>query len=439
VYVFDTASGAQLLGMPVLEISSPLGENQIAVHSVDSWSVFNMSTLAKQALPIEKQQKVEGFGAGDEVLIRDGDTIRVLNFRTGEITISPPIASLPPLDQYYFIQMSPDLARLAVVTDTTIRIIEFNDPVSTQTLEGHESPIGWVEFSEDSRLLMSTSLDTTCRIWDAQSGVLLSTINKVLRARFSPDKKQLVVHTEEGNLVRWDLPNRGEVASLSMGRPVTQAWFSEDGTKIFLSASAGETMTWEWQGSGLTLSPVTAAERSLPGTTAKDSPNGDFLALVDENYMLKIFDAGSQTLLSENRVSADRVNDLQFSPDSSMLILALGSPFVTDVQGDLGWLPFRTPGELEQTATIWDVPSMEQIAILRGSTNAVNSANFSPDSKYVVTASNDGFVRVYLARIADLELYARNRIMRNPPELTCEERVTFLKEKIVCPGSTLIP
>lgn len=439
VFVYDTASQTQLLATSVLEISAPLGQNQIAVHGEDSWSIFNMNTLAEQVLPVEQQQQVKDFGANGEALIRDGDTLRILNFRTGEVTISPPIPSLPPSDQYSFMRISPDNARLAVVSDTTIEIIEFNDPTSRRTLEGHESPIGWVDFSEDSRLLMSTSLDTTCRIWDSQSGVLLSTINKVLQARFSSDKRQLVVHTEDGNLVRWDLPNRGEVASINLGQRVLQARFSDDGTKISLTTPTGETLTWEWQGAGLSLSPVAATEESLPGTMAKVSPNGSFLAKVDENQMLQLLDAVSQTVLFETRVSADRVNDLQFAPDSSMLILALGSAFVTEVQGDLGWLPFRTPGEVEQTATIWDVPSMEQIAVLRGSTDAVNSANFSPDSKYVVTASNDGFVRVYLARIADLEIYARNRILRNPPELTCEERVTFLKEKLVCPINTPTP
>jgi WD40 repeat protein len=119
--------------------------------------------------------------------------------------------------------------------------------------------------------------------------------------------------------------------------------------------------------------------------------------------------------------------------------MAFGSQFVSDVVADFGWLPFRTPGELDQTASIWDLQSMEQIAILRGSNDAVTSAVFSPDSKYVVTASSDGYVRIYIANIEDLVSYAKDLIVRNPPELTCEERVEFLKEKIVCPTFTSTP
>jgi WD40 repeat protein len=110
---------------------------------------------------------------------------------------------------------------------------------SIRILSGHEGPIGNVEFSQDSQRLISTSLDTTLIIWDVATGLLQTTINKVLSAGFTPNKRHLVLHTEDGNLVAWDVMNTGEVASLNLGQPIQQAWFSEDVQNIFVTTSDG--------------------------------------------------------------------------------------------------------------------------------------------------------------------------------------------------------
>jgi len=64
--------------------------------------------------------------------------------------------------------------------------------------------------------------------------------------------------------------------------------------------------------------------------------------------------------------------------------------------------------------------------VLRGHEGDVNSAAFSPDGRYIVTASSDSTARIYLAHIEDLMELARSRVTR---ELTPEERRQYLHEE----------
>jgi len=438
-FVYDTFIQEQIARIPLYNISSPLGEDQIGVASATGLAIYNMTSLTKKEIGLNDNQEIENFGGKNKVLLRENNLINVLNYDTGQVEATLTFGSIPPSVQNFSVRISPDATKLAFVYDNLIEIRSLDNPQSVQLLSGHESPIGFVGFSEDSTLLISTSLDTTCRIWDIPSGKLISTINKVLSARISPDKMHLVLHMEDGNLIVWDMMNRGEVTSANVGQPLSQAWFSEDGQQVYVVTDAGNTLAWNWLKPESGLFAISADIPVAPSKLSGKSPDGNFTAALDENNTLKLYQAGTSNLLLETRVSADRVNDLQFSPDSSMLVMSFGSQFVSNVLGDFGWLPFRTPGELDQTASLWDLGSMEQISILRGSRDAVTSAVFSPDSKYVLTASSDGYVRLYLAKARDLELYAKSLIVRSPPDLTCEERVEFLKENLVCPVLTASP
>jgi len=73
--------------------------------------------------------------------------------------------------------------------------------------------------------------------------------------------------------------------------------------------------------------------------------------------------------------------------------------------------------------------SGREVAVFRGHTKYVNGAKFSPDGKYIVTASADGTARIYLVHIQDLIALAKTRVTR---ELTCEERQLYLHENISC-------
>jgi WD40 repeat protein len=74
------------------------------------------------------------------------------------------------------------------------------------------------------------------------------------------------------------------------------------------------------------------------------------------------------------------------------------------------------------------------ISQLRGHTDAVLALSFSPDGRYLLTASHDGTARIYPVHFEDVLTLARAALSSR--ELTCVERVKYLHEG-ACPTPTL--
>jgi WD40 repeat protein len=76
------------------------------------------------------------------------------------------------------------------------------------------------------------------------------------------------------------------------------------------------------------------------------------------------------------------------------------------------------------TARVWDAQSGRELVALRGYVGKVTSAQFTPDARRIITASDDGTTRIHFVYVEDLIALAKKRAGR---ELTPEERETFLR------------
>jgi WD40 repeat protein len=84
----------------------------------------------------------------------------------------------------------------------------------------------------------------------------------------------------------------------------------------------------------------------------------------------------------------------------------------------------------DDTARVWNAGSGQQKMVLKGHTASVSSAAYSPDGRWIVTASDDSTARVWWwGDVEDLLAEARSRLAR---ELTCQERVQYLHEDLDC-------
>ena len=102
-----------------------------------------------------------------------------------------------------------------------------------------------------------------------------------------------------------------------------------------------------------------------------------------------------------------QVNSASFSPDSTFIVTASG----------------------DNTARVWNAQTGESIATLLDHKGPVLNAMFSPDGRSVFTASEDYATRIYpreaFAPFDELRALISQRVAR---ELTPKEREDYLKE-----------
>jgi WD40 repeat protein/tetratricopeptide (TPR) repeat protein len=111
------------------------------------------------------------------------------------------------------LRYSPDGRRIAVVPidGETANILDAKTGAVIASLVGHSHFINDLEYSNDGRLILTTSEDSTARLWNAETGQLIRSLTDVggmFRARFSPDGTKIL--TETGGPAS-DTPWRGRI------------------------------------------------------------------------------------------------------------------------------------------------------------------------------------------------------------------------------------
>ena len=105
-------------------------------------------------------------------------------------------------------------------------------------LQGHEGPIQCVRFNVDSRLIVTTGLDGTVRVWDAATGACGLVIpvldeERITSAAFDPDSRRLVSTHSKGMAQLWDADSGKELLAIDLeGFEVSDAAFSPDGQRL---------------------------------------------------------------------------------------------------------------------------------------------------------------------------------------------------------------
>ncbi|TRU26454.1 MAG: hypothetical protein EWV92_15680 [Microcystis aeruginosa Ma_MB_S_20031200_S102] len=240
-------------------------------------------------------------------------------------------------------------------------------PWQHQTLLAHQDTVRTAAFSPDGKRIVTASNDKTARVWSAETGREIATLNghqnTFITAAFSPDGKRIVTASSDNTGRVWDAETGREIASLNGHQSyVRTAAFSPDGKRI-VTASLDKT--------GRVWSAETGREIA--------SLNGH----------------------------QGTVNTAAFSPDGKRIVTA-------------SW---------DNTGRVWDAETGREIARLNGHQDRVWTAAFSPDGKRIVTASSDKTARVWPVENLDRLLvrgcnWLKNYLIVNPQVLaklpTCQ-------------------
>jgi WD40 repeat protein len=270
---------------------------------------------------------------------------------------------------------SPDGSRvLTSSADKTARVWDTSTGDTVAELKGHPTGVTSAQFSPDGKRILTTS-NQMVRLWDATTfAILASTVvqGDVLRAKFTWDGPRVVVSTDHEKLQILDGTNGVTLIELK-GQPdnLDSLAFSPDGRWI-VAISKREARIWDAVKGSLKM--------EIPEVdSAAFDPDGNHVVTTDKGFAASVWDVSTGKKLFVLRGHEAAVRSASFSSDGRRILTTSD----------------------DQTVRAWDTRSGESQAVMRGGVGqfaGFSEASFSPDGHWIAAGSRDDSVRIWDAR-----------------------------------------
>jgi len=339
-------------------------------------------------------------------LSEDG-TVKLFSFQTRRLALSltagdARLMAISPERQYFATANGDRTVRIRKLPEEPEEPKEEGVEVARISLEGEASAMA---FSRDGRYL-ATSSGNVAQVWEtvtgARVGQKLAHADRVNAVAFSPDGRWLATACRDQNARIWE--TRG---GQLIGQPlrhegsVDAVAFSMTGREL-VTASGNVARVWNAATGQPSGRPINTGKKIL----AVALRGNDTLAAINEGNTVQIWNVaiGQPFPQGPIKYGEDAVAAL-FSPDGGYLIAGSRRLGIWRISGGIGimdWLDNRPITSLafspdskrlamadgSNTAQVWDMNS-RKVAFSLAHANTVNDFAFSPDGKYLVTASSE--------------------------------------------------
>ena len=294
------------------------------------------------------------------------------------------------------------------------------------SLQPHGPSVGSFEWSPDGRQIATGGLDETPRVWDAAAGGLLVSLpgheGWGSPVRWSRDGKRLATCDKKGTARIWDAVT-GKMLFLlvEQAETVRDVEWSADGKRLVASASDDHPKVTVWDA-------LTGEQRYLLGTgrkscrpTVHGSPQRRELrtafpreggtprpASCNSPFPDRLSIPGRPTGDSSAARSDDGmvyIRDADTGKEKRLLIgftVHMAKPAWSPDGKRIACLANFGDGK---TPKVWNGETGEELCSLTGHTDGVRALKWSPNSRYLATASSDKTARVWDAETGK-ELFA---------------------------------
>lgn len=247
--------------------------------------------------------------------------------------------------------ISPD-KKLVAVYKSSFSYFEIFDVSSGKKIihDWIQSEITDVDFSPEGKLIAVSSLDNSISIRDRASG-------KVLKKLTDLD---------------------GGVSNVS---------YSRDGKYLAAASLNGNFKVWKTADYSVLLS-VKGHDDAI--NSIEFSHNGNFAVTASNDTSAKVWDMQTGKLLSSLKAGHEWISNAVFSPDDRFIITSSSYSTRTSMKGRIRGRIIRFAGDPSLgTIRVWDPLTGDPVSVLEGHSGGVEDVSFSPDNKYLITASAD--------------------------------------------------
>jgi WD40 repeat protein len=278
---------------------------------------------------------------------------------------------------------SPNGKRVALAgKNGTIQVWDSSSWMPQLTLDGHHGPVNDIAWSPDGDLLVSGGEDGTVRVWDT----------KARRELFRLDDPSAATRTMPVKTVAWSPKGDLVVTGRELLREGNlQVWNVHERRLIWEKGRSTARVMW--------------------------SPDGERLAALGSFQYLEVYSVSNGDLLNTQSQFTANINDLSWSPDGKEILFGSGFgatalvylwkpvtdeltkvdlslPEVTSVTWSLAQAKWAV-GTVNGAIEIWDVDKGQIAQALTGHNDNINCLAWSPDGIQLISASEDGTVRVW--------------------------------------------
>lgn len=276
----------------------------------------------------------------------------------------------------------------------------------------HDGTANKAKFSPDGQYLL-TSSGKLAYLWEVKTRQFLASLqghkHLITSLAFSQDGRQILTTSWDKSARLWLEDKDWQVGKSQQYKEfVESSTVGADGSFVLTAPNDNMLRLWALE-SDKALAHLKASEADFK--TAKLSPNGGYIVTVSRDNSMRLW-ANDGSLLLRFQDDEKHIRRIIFSPDSTRIMtLSQGDTIrllTTNNGQELAHLEHggfihsaavnanNTQIALSSNITqLWAIDKHQELARLQGHKQRITSTSFSPNGKYIATASQDHTARLW--------------------------------------------